>query len=303
MSFCGDIKKEISASPLPHACCRRAFAYGLLQCAHSFSLDDMSIQTEHRAVAAAYAAVITALYENVSFFEQTLPRKNGSYYTVCVADEQDRAAILDSFGHTGHELSLRLNRANLDCDSCAVAYLRGAFLACGAVSDPETDYHLELSLPYHKLTADMIALLGEVSVPIKQIIRKGCQVLYLKNSDNIADFLTLIGAQNASLSLYQTMMYKDVRNKINRQINCENANMDKTAAAATAQIRAVEAIEANGGLSQLPPELEEVARMRLEHPEYSLRELAESLDPPLTRSGINHRLRRISEFAASLSAN
>lgn len=258
------------------------------------------MQTEHRAVAAAYAAVITALYDEVSFFEQTLPRKNGNYHTVYVADEADRRLILDSFGHSGHEPTMRLNRANLDCEICTAAYLRGAFLACGAVSDPETAYHLELSVPTYKLSGDLLTLLHEADMPFKTIVRKGCNVLYLKDKDRIADFLALIGSQSGSLQLYQAMMFKDIRNKVNRQMNCENANLDKTVAAAAEQLRAVARIDAHGGLSQLPEELQELAALRLQHPEYSLRELGEALDPPLSRSGINHRLRRITEFARDL---
>ena len=300
MSFCGEIKKEISVAPLPHACCRKAFAYGLMQGAHAFSLDDLSIQTEHRAVAAAYAAVITALYEDASFCEQTTPRKNGLYHTVCVADETDREQILSDFGHTGHESSLRLNRANLDCDFCAAAYLRGAFLACGSVSDPESDYHLEMSVPLHKLSMDILTLFDECGIPMKHMVRKGCNVLYLKESDAIADCLALIGAHTASLQIYQTVMIKDIRNKVNRQTNCENANLDKTVAAASEQIRAVMHIRDHGGFDQLPPELKELAKLRLEHPEYSLRELGEASDPPISRSGVNHRLKRLTEWAATL---
>ncbi len=301
MSFCSEVKKEISASPLPHACCRRAFAYGLMQGAHAFGLADMSIQTEHRAVAAAYAAVITALFEEVSFLEQTTPRKNGAYHTVAVADETDRRTILDSFGHTGLEPSLRLNRAVLDCEVCASAYLRGMFLACGAVSDPETAYHLEMSVPTHKLSGDLLTLLTENEMPFKVIVRKGCNVLYLKDKDRIADFLALVGAQSGSLQLYQAMMFKDIRNKVNRRMNCESANLDKTVAAASEQLRAVSRIAEHGGLAQLPDDLRELAALRLEHPEFSLRELGEALDPPLSRSGINHRLRRIVAFAGELT--
>lgn len=300
MSFCSEVKKEISVSPLPHSCCRRAFAYGLLQCAHAFSLEELSIVTEHRAVAAAYAAVITALFEDVSFFEQTLPRKNGQYYTVTVADEQDRAAILAAFGHTGHEMTTRLNRANIDCPQCACAYIRGAFLACGAISDPEAAYHLEMSLSLHKLSTDILTLLDECELSFKHILRKGCAVLYLKDSDRIADFLAYIGAQSGSLQLYQAMMLKSIRNTVNRRTNCESANIGKTADAASAQLQAIQKIERNGGLSQLPPDLYELAQMRVEHPEYSLRDLGEAFDPPLSRSGINHRLRRLTEYAAAL---
>ena len=294
MSFCADIKKEISASPLPHSCCRHAFAYGLLQCAHAFSPEEMSILTEHRAVAAAYAAVITALYEDVSFYEQTIPRKNGCYYSVQIADEKDRRLILESFGHSGDEFSLRLNRANIDCNGCATAYLRGAFLACGAVTDPER------SIPLYKLSIDLLTLIEEADIPIKHIVRKGYNVLYLKGGEQIADFLALIGSQSGALALHQTIIMKEIRNSVNRRNNCENANLDKTISAASDQLKAVRHIADNGGLSQLPPELEELARLRLEHPEYSLRELGEACDPPLSRSGINHRLKRIVEFAATM---
>ncbi len=300
MSFCADIKKEISASPLPHSCCRHAFAYGLLQCAHAFSSEEISVITEHRAVAAAYAAVLTALFEDVSFYEQTIPRKNGVYYTVYVADEDDRRVILNAFGHSGEEFSLRLNRANIDCNACAAAYMRGAFLACGAVTDPESDYHLEYSVPLYKLSVDLLTLIEEADVPIKHIVRKGCHVLYLKVGEQIADFLALIGAQKAALAFHETLIMKEIRNTVNRRTNCESANIEKTATAAAQQLSAVRRIAENGGLAQLPPELQELAQIRLEHPEYSLRELAEAFDPPLSRSGVNHRLRRIAEFAATI---
>jgi len=145
-----------------------------------------------------------------------------------------------------------------------------------------------------------LTLIEEAEVPIKHIVRKGCHVLYLKVGEQIADYLALIGAQKAALAFHETLIFKEIRNSVNRRTNCESANMGKTAAAAAEQLRAVQHIADNGGLAQLPPELEELARLRLEHPEYSLRELAESFDPPLSRSGINHRLRRIAEFAATV---
>ena len=300
MSFCAEIKKEMAAAKLPRSCCRHAFAYGLLQCGHAFSKQEISVQTEHRAVAAAYAAILSSLFDSVCYVEQTFPRKTGCYYTVSAADETDRLEILDAFGHSGEETALRLNRANFDCDACAAAYLRGAFLTCGAVTDPEIDYHLEFDLPFRLLSLDLLTLLRETDFSAKHIVRKGSNVIYLKDSERIADFLTLTGAQNGSLTLYQTMMLKNIRNKVNRQTNCESANIGKTAAAASEQLRALERIRRAGGLSQLPQELQELAQLRMEHPEYSLRELGEALNPPLSRSGVNHRLRRITEWANTL---
>ncbi len=297
MSFCGQVKKELAEARLPRSCCRHAFAYGLMQGGHAFSLAELSLHTEHRPVAAAYTAVLSALYDGVTFIEQTLPRRNGRYFMVSVPLQQDRETVLASFGHSGEETALRLNRANFDCDVCPSAYLRGLFLSCGAVSDPQTDYHLEFSVPYRLFSLDVLALLREFDLPARHILRKGSNVIYLKDSEQIADVLTLIGAQNGSLSLYQTMMLKNIRNKVNRQTNCESANIDKTAQASAVQLQAVEKIERNGGISRLPPDLRDLAILRKEHPEYSLRELGESLSPPLSRSGVNHRLRRIAEWA------
>lgn len=301
MSFCADIKTELSDAALPKSCCRKAFAYGLFQCAHAFSPQEISLQTEHAAVAKIYAGLLSSLFESVSFIEQTLPRKSGCYHTVFAADEEDRRHILAFFGHNGQETALRLNRANFDCDACAAAYLRGAFLACGATTDPEIDYHLEFDLPYRLLCLDLLTLLRESELPAKHIVRKGSNVIYLKDSDGIADFLTLIGAQSGPLTLYHTVMLKNIRNKINRQTNCESANIGKTVAAAQDQVHAIQKIEKHGGLSQLPSELQELAQMRLKHPDYSLRELGACLSVPLSRSGVNHRLRRILEWADNLS--
>ena len=208
--------------------------------------------------------------------------------------------MLERFGHSPADLAVRLNRANLECDGCAPALLRGAFLACGAVIDPASGYHMEFSVPYYNLCRDLLSLLRELGFHAKQVCRKGAQVVYLKESEQIEDCLTLMGATNASLELMGIKMVKDIRNNANRVTNCESANIDKTVAAAAVHLDAVRKIEAHGGLDLLPEELREVARLRLENPDMSLRELGETMDPPLSRSGINHRLRRIVEHADKL---
>ena len=138
---------------------------------------------------------------------------------------------------------MRLNRANLECDTCAAAYIRGVFLACGAMTTPQIGYHMEFSIPYYHLSRDWQALFSEWGLTAREIRRKGNYVLYLKESEQIEDCLTLMGAINASLELMNIKMVKDIRNKANRITNCESANIDKIVAAASRQVTAVKTIQ------------------------------------------------------------
>ena len=295
MSFSSDVKHELAGIQEERVCCRMAEAYGLAEFGHAFSTRAVSLQTENEAVARLYAAVLG----EAGGIPLSVTEGKG-LYTAAAAEREDRLRILSRFGHAPTDVGVRLNRANLECDGCAPALLRGAFLACGAVIDPASGYHMEFSVPYYNLCRDLLALLRELGFHAKQVCRKGAQVVYLKESEQIEDCLTLMGATNASLELMGIKMVKDIRNNANRVTNCESANIDKTVAAAAVHLDAVRKIEAHGGLALLPEELREVARLRLENPDMSLRELGETMDPPLSRSGINHRLRRIVEHADKL---
>lgn len=299
MSFSSDVKQELCQELPDKSCCRAALCYGLLEFGHAFSAAQISLQTEHAGVAALYSALTAEVCGIAPLSMRTQERRSG-FFIVQAGDAQDRDKIRARFGHEPAELSVRLNRANLECDGCAAALLRGAFLACGAISNPETGYHLEFSVPYYNLGRDLLALLGEMGVHARQICRGGSQVLYLKESEQIEDCLTLMGAVNASLALMNVKIVKDIRNNANRVTNCESANIDKTVAAAAVHVEAVRKIEARGGLQLLPEDLRELAALRAENPDFSLRELGEALTPPLSRSGVNHRLRRIVEFANKL---
>jgi len=257
----------------------------------------VSMQTERASVAQLYRTLlrdvcgVTAVHES---------EREGGFHLLSVDGADDRLGVLSRFGHAEGEVSLRLNRANLECENCAAAYLAGAFLACGAVTDPQVDYHLEFHLPQYNLSRDLIALLRELGLRPKFMSRKSNQVVYFKESEQIEDCLTRMRATSASLELMSVKMVKDIRNNVNRLANCENANIDKTVAAAAAQVEAIRRIERHGGLDALPSELQELARLRLEYPEMSLRELGETLTEPISRSGVNHRLRRIMEFAEDI---
>ena len=295
MSFSADIKQEIVTKLPSFTCCRQAMLYGMLECSRGFSTREMSLQTELPAVADTYSSLLWKCCRVPTL------REEGGFSIVTVADEW-RPRVLKAFGHGQNDLTLRLNRGVFDCESCQNAYLRGVFVACGAISDPETDYHLELNIPSPALCRAIETLLCELDLPPKSLKRKGGQVLYYKDSEQIEDFLTRIGAASAALQMMHIKMMKDIRNNVNRANNCEAANLDKTISAAAEQGRAVRVIEQNGGLHQLPDELRALAELRRDNPDLSLRELGEMLEPPLSRAGVCHRFRRIREVADGILA-
>lgn len=294
MSFSSNIKTELCKVEFKRECCLRAECYGAWLFSRCFTLKETAFVTENGAVArrllelaAAGAGVSGELTFGVS-------RRKRPAYRVSLPDAGSRQGLLEEFGHTGQETSLRLNRANLENDCCAAAFLRGAFLTCGTATDPAKEYHLEFSVPHKNLANDLYTLLNEVQgFPLSPAIagRKGGYVVYLKGSGPIEDLLTYLGASIAAMELMQVKMYKEVKNNINRKTNFETANMDKTYSASARQTAAIAAISDTMGLDSLPEELQELARLRLDHPDMTLRELGERLG--LTRSGVNHRLQRL----------
>lgn len=296
MSFSSDVKDELCEVKW-QPCCRAAFAYGLLQTGRAFSAEAIALQTERPSVAALYRTLVAEIGDVHTLSES---EREGSFHLLSVTGAAARARLLSRFGHAAGEVSLRLNRANFECESCAAAYLAGAFLACGAVTDPNVDYHLEFHLPQYNLSRDLLTLLRELDLRPKFMNRKGNQVIYFKESEQIEDCLTYMRATGASLELMSVKMVKDIRNNANRVANCENANIDKTVAAGAVQSAAIRRIQTCGAMESMPAELQELALLRLENPEMSLRELGEALTEPISRSGVNHRLQRIMQFADGL---
>lgn len=300
MSFSSDVKQELTDILPDKPCCCAAQAYGMLQFGHAFSGREISLQTEQEAVARLYGFLITKVCGVTPPAEETL-RRRATLHSRAFPDAATRKTILERFGHSPSDISVRLNRANLDCDHCARALLRGAFLSCGAVTNPERDYHLEFSVPYYNLSRDLLALLGEEGFPAKMVSRNGSYIVYLKESERIEDCLTYLGASHGALEMMSVKMVKSIRNETNRRLNCENANIDKTVAAAGVHADAVRRIQAAGALDSLTPELRQLALLRVENPDMSLRELGAALDPPLSRSGVNHRLQRLLSIADELT--
>ena len=171
------------------------------------------------------------------------------------------------------------------------------FLSCGSVSSPEKNYHLEFVIPFLKLSNDLFSFLVELGASPKHVVRKGYHVIYFKDSAQIEDLLTMMGATNSTLQLINVKIDKDMRNHVNRRVNFETANIDRSVVAGSRQIEAIRKIQKKKGLDSLSDGLREIAQLRLENPEASLQELEALVDGSLSRSGINHRLKRLVQIA------
>lgn len=304
MSFSSDTKKELCTID-DRDCCRKAECYGLFLFGHIFSAAAVSLTTENIFAArraAELAAGVTGAVMDVSPAGQRSPGGKATY-AATAADAVQAGRILKVLGHTGREVSLHINLANLENECCGASFLRGVFLACGTVTAPESEYRLEFSVPYMNLANDLSAVIRDAAVlDLTPCVarRKGSFVVYVKGGSRVADLLTYLGAPEAAMNLIQVRMLKDLRNKLNRKTNFEAANIEKTASAAAQEMLAIEKICSRGKLPELPEELRELAEFRRKNPDMSLRDLGERLKPPLSRSGVHHRLQRIIDFADRL---
>ncbi len=295
MSFSSDVKSEISKTENLSSCCFHAQVYGLVLFAH-FSKYNLSITTENSDVFSLYISYLRK-YCGV---EPTISDRGTKKLTAYLKTDKEKEKVFDKFGHTLKETSLRINRANIFDECCSSAFLRGVFLSCGTVTSPERGYHLEFVVPYKRLCMDLMKFMDELGLKPKYIVRKGNHIIYFKDSESIEDILAIIGAQDASLYVMGIKIEKDVKNKVNRRLNFEMSNINKTVDAANIQVEAIEYIESKSGISSLPENLQKIARIRLENPESSLSELEKILDEPISRSGINHRLGRIVKIAEKM---
>lgn len=296
MSFSQKVKSELSLMTDLSDCCMKAEAYGMLLFGKYFSQTRIGLLTENKNVASAYSCFTKACAD----VKPRLTKTKAGNFSLSVTLSRDIEKIMHSFGHSKQNITLRINRANFEDDCCYASFLRGAFLSCGTIADPMKNYHLEFVIPYMKLTNDFATLLGDMGLTPKIIERGNAYVVYFKDSENIEDFLTLIGAQSSSLELMGVKMMKDVRNKINRQINFETANISRTVNAALNQVTAIEKIEKKKGIEWLPEQLRPIAKLRLENPDMSLDEIRIALGGEISRSGVNHRLNRLIKIANEL---
>ena len=297
MSFSANVKSELCRPEVEKGCCALAEAMGALLYANTFSADAIRIVTESRDLGLRLPRLFRKGL-GVSF--DLLPEEGGSgKLTYTITDREKIRQVFSACGFSAEtSVSLHVNFALLEKDCCRRAFLRGAFLAGGSVTDPEKRYHLELSTTHWKVSRETGTLLLEMELPAKETERKGSSVLYYKQSEAIEDFLTVIGAPVSAMAVMEAKIEKDWRNEANRKTNCDSANVDKAVAAAQEQLAAIRKLEERAVLETLPEKLQQTATLRREHPETTLSELAELHEPPISKSAVNHRMRKLLSLAA-----
>ena len=310
MSFASDTRAEIAREIPAQICCARSeFAAALLAAGgiafHGKDRYSLALVTEDAPVARHFFALLKRHF-GVSCEIRTLRAGNLNArvrYQVIVPDADVRMLLgemrlLDPAFLFGIRTSPAEELFKYSC--CRTAFLRGAFLMCGAVSNPDKEYHLEFASPNADFADSVLSLLKYFDISAKNINRKTKNVVYLKSGEQIADALSVLGANKAVLELENVRVKKDVRNYINRQINCDTSNINRVVQSAEAKLRDIRYIEEQIGLDKLPATLKEIAELRLNNPAASLSGLGDLMTPPLGKSGVNARLRRLSEIADKL---
>lgn len=299
MSFATDTKKELCSFVSTDVEVLRSELYAMLLLSREFSSQNIVFKTENKNVASRFVSLCTMLFSPI--IERSQPLSNSSkIHTIRIIDSADCKRIFEFYGHDDRDINLRVNRANLPDDNCERAFIRGAFLACGSVTDPEKGYHLELCVVHKNLCTDMCNIIRDIedcTVKIKMLNRNGSYIGYIKDSEQITDLLTYMGASNSAMTVMGAKALKQIRNSINRRTNSEIANLQKVAGASATQIKAIRKLQDLGKFLSLSDELKAVAQLRLDYPELSLRDMGQMLDPPISRSGVNHRLTKLIELS------
>ncbi len=272
---------------------RFACLYGMILFSRRLTKEHICFQTESSLTAELFSSLLHRVFSIDASFSKKEHKDGGALYTFDICgDSAER--IFTSYKLS--ENNRRIDSEIISTSSLGV-FTAGAFFACGSVNDPSKEYHLEFAAPAESLANDLSALLCDIGVTAKTAIRRGQYIVYIKGSESIEDTLTFIGAQQCTLELMNVKIYKDVRNKANRIANCDSANIDKVVNAALKQTEDIELIERTEGLDSLSSELREVALLRLENSGMSLKEIGESLKEPISRSGVNHRFKKLSAIA------
>lgn len=297
MSFSSQVKNELVKIEYENNCCKKSLLYGMALFAKYFSFRGITFQTENESTVLLFKNLLKELC-NVDADIVVSP--SGKTFTIDIVDTNVASKIMNYFGHEEHETSLKINASNFSCPTCQNAFFAGVFLSCGSVSSPEKNYHLEFTVAYLNLSKSFVTHLQEMELAPKVTNRKGYNIIYFKESEAIEDCLYLMGASASMFEMMNVKIVKEIRNSANRKANCETANIEKMVNAASPQIEAIFKIKDKKGLDYLSDTLREMAEVRLENPDSSLQELAEMFDPPLSKSGVNHRLKRIVDIAKEL---
>ncbi len=302
MTFSAKVKEELCRIPIDNPETALAECCGMVLFANTTKTNKLKIVTENANVALRASRLLKSLF-GFDFDRKIVPAASVKKYNLTVETPSRLSEVFEALGlDTENSLSLRLNAAIVESDEARSAFCRGAFLTGGSATDPESEYHLELVTSHFSLSREVISTLLDLELPAKLAFRKSNYIIYFKESGNIEDFLTRIGAPLCAMEIMQAKLYKDLRNKVNRQVNCETANMNKAADAAGIQLRAIKHISQTIGLDSLSPQLQMAATLRIENPDKSLSELAELVRGQVGRSGLNHRLNKLISISEEISA-
>lgn len=312
MSFSSHVKEELSRQVSPARHCQIAEIAAILSlCGKVHITEDNSytirIHTENVAVARKYFTLLKKAFNiraDVAIRRNAFLKKNRTY-TVAVRKNEDAVRVLQAArllcedGDVYENMSVVKNLI-IQNSCCRRAFIRGAFLAAGSISDPEKFYHFEIVCASMEKAEQLKEIIATFSVEAKIVVRKKYYVVYIKEGSQIVEILSVMEAPVALMELENIRILKEMRNSVNRQVNCETANINKTVSAAVKQLEDIEYIRDTVGLDYLPESLAEIAQARLERPDATLKELGEALSPPVGKSGVNHRLRKVSAIAENL---
>ncbi len=309
MSFSSKIKEELSRHIGSARHCRIAEITAIINISGKIEFDEQTnkygikVHTENPTVARKYFTLLKKTFnikvEVVMRRSQHLKKKR--VYNVYVLKKEEVKKVLQACHLLiDNKVNKVIEPLIVGTTCCKRSYIRGAFLAAGSMSEPEKTYHLEIVDVHDKHSKQLMELINHFEMDAKTILRKKYNVIYLKEGKQIVEFLNVVEAHIALMELENLRILKEMRNNVNRIVNCETANINKTVSAAVRQVRDIRFIDETVGLTKLAEPLEEMARLRLENSEASLKELGQMLSSPVGKSGVNHRLRKISGFAEVL---
>ena len=303
LSFSNDVKNELSRLETNEVCCDKAEVLGVLRMSGAIVIRGMNIgihfSTENAALARRVLQILKNNYQVQTEVVITRSRrlKKNNRYQVRVLPAPQVSIAMNELQLLSMESDLKNPLLNKQC--CKRAFLRGAFLGGGSISRPSSDYHLEMVTGNEDFAHSIIKVMHTFSMKAKLTDRKNDYIVYLKDGESITNFLRVIGAHNSMMELENVRVLKEMRNNVNRRVNCETANLGKIVKAAVRQVNCIKFIDEHMGLSELPQALQDTARLRLEYPDASLNELVE-YSGGIGKSGINHRLKKLQEMAVGL---
>lgn len=306
MSFASEIKKELTTKE-SEECCQRAELAALIRMNGSLSVNKkytLDVQTENAAIARRIYTLIKSIYPypvELLVRRKMKLKKNNIYIVRVVKDVENLLQSLNILKGR-YDFVRTVSEDIYENTCCRKAYLRGAFLASGSVNNPETSsYHLEIYNHYKEHNDSLCELMNSFGLRARVLERRNGYITYIKEAEKITEFLIIIGAHNALFKFEDVRIVRDMRNSVNRLVNCETANLNKTIGAAFRQIQSIKLIEETIGLDALPEKLQEIAALRVKHQEASLKELGELVSgTKISKSGVNHRLKKIDEIAEKI---